>query len=340
MRAGAVAAAACLAAALAGCGGSGGSGGDGRWGQRADVICDRAEQAIRTLGEPEDTADLARVLARTSGEVRVATAKIRELDAAEDERRRAKPFLADLALVERSLDRLARAAADGRRGPIEKAGRSLRLDAVDIAAHAEEAGLTRCGREEIGVAAADAVLTPSFAAFVANQHSAFMVAERRVARRYDPKGSGRERDRYWVALWAVLERADGEAEGPEGELPAMREYWNAGRELRDATDFLSSIARGETPITSEHFSEARGRRLLRAYMAAGFTLLGELGPARVPPRLASLAAHSALPSRRARASLPRAWSSGRAWLACSWAVRRTGRAGRPGSRPAGPRRGA
>jgi hypothetical protein len=64
-----------LVLVLAGCGGS--DGGDASRGQRADAICDRAEQAIRKVGAPEDTADLARVTARASVEVRAATAEIK-----------------------------------------------------------------------------------------------------------------------------------------------------------------------------------------------------------------------------------------------------------------------
>ena len=122
-------------------------GGSGSWGQRADAICERAEKAIRAIDAPEDIGDLDRVMVRASEEIRAAIGEIRKLDASDDEQRRAKAFLADLGLVERSLDRIADATSTAERRPIAKAGESLRLDAVDIAAHAEEAGLTRCGRE-------------------------------------------------------------------------------------------------------------------------------------------------------------------------------------------------
>ena len=162
-------------------------------------------------------------MVRATEEIRAAIAEIRKLDASDEEKAHAKPFLDDLALVEQSLDGIGDATSTGERRPIEKAGRSLRLDAVDIAAHAEEAGLTRCGREPAGVAAADALLLPTYAEYVAESHTRFVLAERVLARRWDPEGAAGERARYWVALWALVERTErGFSEPPEGELEAIQ----------------------------------------------------------------------------------------------------------------------
>ena len=121
--------AACVAAGLAllaaGCGSGDMGGGDGSWGQRADAVCDRAEKTLRGLDPPEDIGDLDRVMVRASEEIRAAIAEIRKLDASDEEKAHAKPFLDDLALVEQSLDRIGDATSTGERRPIEKAGRSL-----------------------------------------------------------------------------------------------------------------------------------------------------------------------------------------------------------------------
>jgi hypothetical protein len=274
-------AAACMVTVLTGCGGSGAAGDGGSWGQRADEVCDRTERSLRAIAPPEDVGDLDRVMVRVSEQVRAAIGELRELEISGEEKRRAKPFLDDLALVERSLDRIADATSAGERRPIEKAARSLRLDAVDLAAHAEEAGLTRCGREDAGVAAADAVLLPTYAAYIGKSHGAFVLAERALARRWNPKGAARDRARYWVALWALVDRSQRSfSEPPEGELSKIRTtYWDALNAMRDAVDYLSSTAKGETPITHDEFTEAQGRRRVATFLAAGFELLGQLGPA-------------------------------------------------------------
>jgi hypothetical protein len=277
-RVGAVAAA-CVAVALAGCGSGGGSG-DGGWGQRADAICDRTEKALRAMEPPEDIGDLDRVMVRASEEIRAAIGEIRKLEISESERRRVQPVLDDLELVEQHLDRIADATGTGDRRPIFKAGRRLRLDAVDFGAHAEQAGLTRCGREEVGIAAADAVLAPPFAESVAEDHARFIAAERAIARRHSPSGAARERATYWVALWELVKRtADNYVEPPEGHLPAVTDYWDAYHEMRDRADYFSSVVKGEIPVTGEKFTEAQARRGVRAFEAAGFTLLEKLGPA-------------------------------------------------------------
>ena len=279
MRVGALAAA-WTVTVLAGCGGGGSSDG-GSWGQRADAICERAERSIRAVAPPEDIGDLDRALVRVSEQVRATVAELRELEISDGEKRRAKAFLDDLALVERSLDRIAGATSSGERRPIEKAARSLRLDAIDVAAHAEEAGLTRCGREETGLAAVDAVLLPTFAAYVGESHGTFVLAERALARRWNPNGAVAQRARYWVGIWELIERSErGSVEPPEGELSQIREtYWDPRDAMRDAADYLSSIARGEAPITDDEFTETQGRRRVKAFLGAGFALLEQLGPA-------------------------------------------------------------
>lgn len=190
-------------------------------------------------------------------------------------------FLDDLGIVEARLRRITSATSAGERRPIEKAARGLRLDAVDVAAHAEEARLTRCGREEVGVAAADAILLPTYAAYLGESHGKFVIAERALERRWNPKGSPAERGRYWVALFALVQRSTrGLVEPPEGELADIRTtYWNALDDMTDAADYLSSLAEGETPITSDEFTEAQGRKRVQAFLVAGFALLQELGPA-------------------------------------------------------------
>jgi hypothetical protein len=272
-------AAACVVVLVPGCGG-GTAGEDVSWAQRADGICDRAERSIRGLGVPEDVGELGGATKAASEEIRAAIGRIRALEVPDAERRRARPFLDDLALVEQHLERIASAAAAGDRRPIFKAGRRLRLDAIDLGQHAEAAGLTRCGREELGVAAADAVLAPPFAEDLARSHGTFVLGERALARRYDPRGGVRDRARYWVALWALVQRTGkGYVEPPEGEMDAIQDYWNVFHDLEDRVDFLSSIAKGEIPITSERFSEAEGREAVRTFGLAGFELLEQLGPA-------------------------------------------------------------
>ena len=49
--------------------------------------------------------------------------------------------------------------------------------------------------------------------------------------------------------------------------------------MKDAADVYSSIAKGEVPLTSERISEASARRRVKAFEAAGFELLEQLGPA-------------------------------------------------------------
>lgn len=272
-------AAACVAVALAGCGSGDGSDG-GSWGQRADAICDRTEKALRALEPPEDIGDLDRVMVRASEEIHAAIGEIRKLEVSDSEKRRVQPVLDDLEIVEQNLDRIADATGTGDRRPIFRAGRRLRLDAVDFGAHAEEAGLTRCGREEIGIAAADAVLAPPFAESVAEDHARFIAAERAIARRYSPSGAARERAGYWLALWELVKRTSNTyVEPPEGDLPAVTDYWNAYRDMKDRADYFSSAAKGEVPVTSKEFTEAQARRGVRAFEAAGFTLLENLGPA-------------------------------------------------------------
>jgi hypothetical protein len=275
-------AATALALLAAGCGGgSSGAGGDGSWGQRADVICDRAETAIRAIEAPEDIGDLGRVMVRASEEIRWAIGEIRKLEASGEEKAHAKRFLDDLALVEQTLARIGDAATAGERRPIEKAGERARVDAVDLAAHAEVAGLTRCGREAAGVAAADAVLTPAWAEYVAEDIGTFVIAERTLARRWNPEGTTRERARYWIGLWELVERTEPDgSQPPEEAAEESREaFFDAWRELRDGADFQRALAEGEQPITDGRPSEAESRRRVKAFAAAAVGLLEDLGPA-------------------------------------------------------------
>ena len=164
---------------------------------------------------------------------------------------------------------------------MERAARRLRLDAIDFAAHAKAAGLQRCGLEKTGVAAADAALAPAFAERIAKAHATFLLAERAVARRYDPAGAVRERASYWVALFEVLDKVGGDI---DGEVPTtaegdMYDYFDAYRATKDAADYLSSIAQGQEPITSEKIGESEGRRRVKAFGEAGVTLLERSGPA-------------------------------------------------------------
>ena len=273
----AAAAAACVATLAAGCGGSG----DGSWGQRADAICDRAERAVRAIAPPEDITDLDRAMVRASEEVRAAIAGLRELEPSDDERRRAQPFLDDLDVVEERLERISDATSAGERRPIEREGRRLRLDSIDFAAHAEDAGLTRCGREELGVAAAGAVMVPAFAQWLARTHGSFLVAERALARRFDPEGGApAARGRYWVAVWELIERFDSTyAEFPADREDVAQEYFGTYQDLRERADYFSSRAKGELPQSDTPFTERQGRRSVRTFEAAGFALLEQLGPA-------------------------------------------------------------
>jgi hypothetical protein len=275
-------AAACVLV-LAGCGGSDGSGDDGSWSQRADAICHRTEKAIRAIEPPEDIDDLDRVMVGASEHVRTAIGEIRKLEIPEDQQRRAKLFLDDLDVAEQDLEAIEDAAAGGERRSVDMAGQRLRLDAIDFGQHAKAAGLARCGREEVGVAAADAVLAPAFAEWIAEAHATFVGAERLVAERYDPVGEPRERAGYWVALWAVVEQTEKRfepyAQPPERDLEAVRGYYDAFDDVKNATDYLRSAVTRQQPISSKGFTEREARRLVAAYKADGIALLEQLGPA-------------------------------------------------------------
>ena len=266
-------------ACAAGCGGSPEAERD-RWREAADAACDRAERAIRAEGAPRDQRDLERVMVAVREHVQAAADEIRDLEVPEDGRQQVSAVVKDLARAERTVVEVERAATDHEQ--LIAIADETRLEAIDYKDHAEQAGLRRCAREEQGIAAADAILMPGYAAELAVVIGALRDGLAMAERRGDPSGTKTQRARYWTPIAATADSLFVPASEPETLRDPSAEFTTALQELASSAGALPSYYSPEVRRFSAadvRHTERRARRALADVRRSGLALLEATGPA-------------------------------------------------------------
>ena len=252
-----------------------------RWRADADAACERAERTIREQEPARSVADLERAMVRAGEVARGAIAEIREIELSDEAREEVRPFRNVLALVERDLGRAEQAAEARNPKRVGAAARSLRLNAIDVDAHARRAGLKVCGQERTLVAAADAIVTPAYAERLADAHAFFVGALAAARREYLLSGRPLGRFRYWQVVEELVMRVERRL---ESEMPTRLEdrivehHEQLGR-LGEYAEWLVSTVTGELAVQDDPITIAQARRQVEKVRRSGFALLKATGPA-------------------------------------------------------------
>jgi hypothetical protein len=197
-------------AAAAGCGG-GSSPEDPRaelrrWRAAVDDVCRTTRERIAARGDARDALDLESVAARASEDVRAAIKRIRGIPVSATNRRRVRPFLAELEKAEPQLSAMTRTTADG---SLKQIGRlALRLaDATKrFQDRADAAGLHECADTRQYDAVFDAFAAPVYATQIAGVE--IWLARTLRPLRTSPSPASPGYARYLHRLGRVFQRAE------------------------------------------------------------------------------------------------------------------------------------